>query len=271
MKKIIIKAILIGTIIGVIVGYNLAKAQVVNLSGSITLPATLGAGTFNNAIDINSFGTAITNTVNSNSTLQTLLKGNVGAKGATGATGATGVQGIQGITGATGVTGATGQNGINALNGIGYNNLSSATPQTIGIGVKTFTTNVTALNTAYIAGNRIRVVYVGSPSTTYLEGVITTYSGNTLAMTVDLASGGSGSYSSWAVTLTGAQGIQGIQGMQGVQGVQGAQGVTGATGTGAGGNLTFNAAFVGKLDSLVRVHFFPAINTSQLQIDGVVR
>jgi hypothetical protein len=86
--------------------------------------------------------------------------------------------------------------------GLGYAGVESVTSLTIGTGSKTFTVNTNATDTAFIVGNRVRLV---NSSTNYMDGVITAYSGTSMTVLVD-GTAGSGTYTAWFVTLTGSVG-----------------------------------------------------------------
>ena len=86
--------------------------------------------------------------------------------------------------------------------GLGYAGVESLTSLTIGTGSKTFTVNTNATDTAFIVGNRVRLV---NSSVNYMDGVITAYSGTSMTVLVDGTSG-SGTYTAWFVTLTGSVG-----------------------------------------------------------------
>lgn len=148
-----------------------------------------------------------------------------GIDGATGATGIQGVQGIQGIQGATGATGVAGAQGSTGATGIGYV-LTSNDLITISTGVKVFNVSSAPQNTAFNAGNRVRI---SNTSINWMEGNITSFnSSSSFTVNVTLTSG-SGAYSSWNIDITGVQGATGIQGATGATGA-GTQGATGATG-----------------------------------------
>jgi hypothetical protein len=151
--------------------------------------------------------------------------GLIGATGATGPVGATGATGPVGATGATGPTGATGATGAS---GLGYYGLTSTTSTTIGTGSLTFSTNLFATNSAFTVGNRVRIAYTTSP-TNYMEGTITSFTSQSLVVTVDYTSG-SGTFASWAIGIAGAVGSTGASGATGPTGATGATGPTGATG-----------------------------------------
>jgi hypothetical protein len=124
-------------------------------------------------------------------------------------------------------------------NGWGYDGLISATSIEIGLGSKTFTVNQTAGNNAYIIGARVRIV--ASDLSCGMEGVITSYSGTTLVVVVDLTSG-SGSNNSWLFSIAGERGLSGPKGDKGEkgddgeigppgeQGIQGPEGIQGPVG-----------------------------------------
>jgi hypothetical protein len=90
--------------------------------------------------------------------------------------------------------------------GVGYSSLTSATSNTIGLGTKTFTTNLSSTQSAFNAGTRVRIS--GVVTTNFLEGVITSFSGTTLIVDVD-AYGGNGTLTSWTFSVTGSQGATG--------------------------------------------------------------
>jgi len=86
--------------------------------------------------------------------------------------------------------------------GIGYYGLTSSTSTLIGTGSKTFTTNLSATSTAFAVGTRVRLAYTITPAN-FMEGVITSFSGTTLVVNVD-NTGGSGTFASWQVSVTGS-------------------------------------------------------------------
>jgi hypothetical protein len=136
--------------------------------------------------------------------------GATGISGATGFTGTTGPQGSTGLTGATGergVTGNTGPNGVQGATGIGFIVLTSTTSQTIGTGVKTFTVNLDATQSAYPVGGRVRVYSQATPSF-FMEGPITGYTGITMLINFDFLNG-TGTYADWRITLASNPGSTG--------------------------------------------------------------
>jgi len=139
-----------------------------------------------------------------------------GAPGPQGNDGVQGVQGAQGPQGDTGVQGAT------------YGG-TSTTNETLDVGLRTLTIET---GKAYQAGDRVRAAYTSSPSDTYMEGNIDSYTTGTgvLVFTADVAEGTVQAYANWVVSLTGVRGAQGPQGTQGTQGTQGVQGTQGDTG-----------------------------------------
>ena len=151
-----------------------------------------------------------------------------GPIGPTGSTGPTGPNGATGPTGPTGATGPTGPTGPTGIIGLGYSGLTSASTITIATGLQTFTTNLASTATAFSIGTRVRLAYAANTSN-WMEGLITSFSSTTLAVNVDLI-GGSGSYSSWTVSIAGASGPTGSSGITGNTGPTGATGPTGPTG-----------------------------------------
>jgi hypothetical protein len=135
------------------------------------------------------------------------------------------VQGIQGSTGSTGATGTAGDK---------YTT-SSSTPLTIALGTQSLT-----VETGLALSVGQSVIIANSPSNK-MEGTITSYNSLTGALVVNVTSVvGSGTFSSWSVSLSGAPGPAGATGITGATGVSGGQGATGSTGvtglTGATGN-----------------------------------
>ena len=88
--------------------------------------------------------------------------------------------------------------------GIGYYGVTSSTSITIATGSKTFTTNISATSTAFTVGTRVRFAYTTTPAN-FMEGVITSFSGTTMVVNVDLT-GGSGTYAAWSLSVAGNQG-----------------------------------------------------------------
>ena len=150
--------------------------------------------------------------------------------GGAGVTGATGPNGLAGSDGPTGPTGSAGATGANGNNGPGY--LATSTSNvTIATGLQTFNTQI---GLAYLPNDRARV---SSSPTTYMEGLVVSYTGLTLTINVDRTVG-AGTFSIWNIGIagdvgaTGATGIgtAGPAGPQGATGPQGIPGTTGATG-----------------------------------------
>jgi len=88
---------------------------------------------------------------------------------------------------------------------------------------------ITATTLCYfVTGQRINVAY---DSSNYMSGIVDTYLPTTgsLTFTCDMVVG-SGTYSSWSISVVGARGAQGSTGPQGVAGPQGSVGAQGSTG-----------------------------------------
>jgi len=157
-------------------------------------------------------------------------QGSQGAQGDPGATGATGAQGTQGPQG---VQGPQGDPGAAGADGDRYQTTSS-TSLTIATGTQTLTVE-TGLD--YSVTQSTTIAY---DITRHMHGEVVSYDEGTGVLVVDVTTiSGSGTFSAWAVNLSGAvgavgpagpEGPQGPQGVQGEQGVQGIQGVQGATG-----------------------------------------
>lgn len=104
--------------------------------------------------------------------------------------------------------GATGADGDPGADGAGYLASSSASV-TIGTGSKTFSTSS---GLAYAAGDIVRIKDTAAPTTNYMIGSVTSYSSTSLV--VDVTSvGGSGTKTSWSISLTGDTGDAGDDGV----------------------------------------------------------
>ena len=147
-----------------------------------------------------------------------LVVGPPGADGADGADGAPGIAGEAGMAGAAGAAGepgppgadgSDGADGDDGADGLGYPALQTPATQyydtSTTFGSTTFTLNI--LGTAYIVGNRVRLIWNTNPNT-YFEGTITSYDSpsTTLYVDVDLAVGASGAKDVFNLALTGEPG-----------------------------------------------------------------
>jgi hypothetical protein len=84
---------------------------------------------------------------------------------------------------------------------------SSTTSLTIGTGSKSLTTQTSL---AYQAGSPVRIADEASPTTNYMDGVVSSYSTSTGAMVVTVVStAGSGTKSNWLISLAGGTGPSG--------------------------------------------------------------
>lgn len=183
------------------------------------------------------------------STGATGLEGSTGATGI-GSTGATGLEGSTGPIGPDGSTGATGLDGSTGATGLSGDKYttSSITPLTIATGTQSLTVDT---GLALSIGQS---VIIANSATDQMTGSIVSYDPLTGALVTNITSiVGSGTFSSWSVSLsgspgpagatgigaTGATGLDGSTGATGLQGSTGLDGSTGATGlTGATGFST---------------------------------
>lgn len=94
--------------------------------------------------------------------------------------------------------------------GIGYQGLTSTTTVTPGLGSKTFTTNLNAADTAFTVGTDVRIAYASDP-TQFMQGVITSFGGTTLVVSVDAFSG-STPQSNWTISVAGSSGVTSFSG-----------------------------------------------------------
>ena len=156
-----------------------------------------------------------------------------GATGATGETGATGIgsTGATGLEGSTGATGLEGSTGATGLSGDKYTT-SSTTSLTIATGTQSLTVDT---GLALSIGQS---VIIANSATDQMTGSIVSYDPLTGALVANITSIiGSGTFSSWSVSLLGAPGPAGATGIgaTGATGPIGLDGATGATGEGATG------------------------------------
>lgn len=108
----------------------------------------------------------------------------------------------------------SGLKGDTGNTGPGYYATSTSSNSIGSSGTKTFTTQA---GLAYTVGTRIRAADASNPSTNYMDGVVSSYSGTTLAFTADY-SAGSGTLTNWTLQVAGERGPQGIQGNPGTMG-----------------------------------------------------
>ena len=162
------------------------------------------------------------------STGATGLDGSTGATGLDGSTGATGIgaTGATGLDGSTGATGLDGSTGATGLSGDKYTT-SSITPLTIATGTQSLTVDT---GLALSIGQS---VIIANSATDQMTGSIVSYDPLTGALVTNItAIVGSGTFSSWSVSLSGSPGPAGATGIgaTGATGPIGLDGSTGATG-----------------------------------------
>lgn len=143
------------------------------------------------------------------------LRGLVGPQGPGGGEpGPQGEQGPPGPTGDTGPQGAKGDKGDKGDAGASYA-ATSGSSVALGSGSKTFTTQS---GLPYVAGARVRIASTASPTLEWMEGVVTGYSGTTLTVSATSFSG-TGTRSSWNISLAGEPGAAGPTGASGIIGI----------------------------------------------------
>jgi hypothetical protein len=129
--------------------------------------------------------------------------------GADGSDGSDGSDGAAGAPGSDGSDGSDGADGNDGNDGLGYPALQTPATQYYDtdttFGSTGFTIDITG--TAYIVGNRVRLVWNTSPDT-YYEGKITAFDliSTTLTVDVDLAVGATGAKDVFNLALTGEPG-----------------------------------------------------------------
>lgn len=81
---------------------------------------------------------------------------------------------------------------------------TSTSSVTVGTGSKSLTAST---GRSWIAGQPVRVARTSAPTTTYMDGTVTTYASATGAMTLTVATAsGSGTHSDWSISVTGTAG-----------------------------------------------------------------
>jgi hypothetical protein len=123
--------------------------------------------------------------------------------------GPTGLTGPAGPAGGVGPAGGTGPAGPTGPQGSGYA-ATSTSSLTVVLGSATFATQS---GLAYSVGARARASSRGTP-TAWMEGLVTSYSGTTLIVNVDLVNG-SGTHTDWNLNVAGSQGAIGPTGPSG--------------------------------------------------------
>jgi hypothetical protein len=121
--------------------------------------------------------------------------------------------------------------------GVGYN-LTSTTKNFVTTGLKTFSVNLPITESAYRVGSRVRAIF---NSSNYMEGVITSYIGNTLIIDVDYELG-FGQRFPWTFSIAGLQ--NGPQGPEGIEGPPGPPGPVGPAGLEWQGLWTSGTSYV---------------------------
>lgn len=170
----------------------------------------------------------------------------VGGGGSVGANGGTGPQGNPGATGPQGNTGNTGPQGNTGNTGDAGDKYKTTSNTSITVGaLGSVTLTVADADLAYTPKQEV-IVVSSSNLNLYFSGVVTSYSGTTLIISVTSQTGSSAA-SDWAINLSGLQGPEGNPGNTGATGPQGNTGVTGSTGprgttgnTGATGSVNIN-------------------------------
>lgn len=123
-------------------------------------------------------------------------------------------------------------NAANSASGVGNSLLAtSSTSITPATGSKSFTTQS---GKSFATGQYIMVVSSAGPTTTYMFGDVTSYSGTSLVLDCTVAAG-SGAHTDWIISISG------------LQGPTGATGATGASGGGSGNVVGPGTSTVGNV------------------------
>ena len=143
------------------------------------------------------------------------LQGVPGVQGERGLQGVPGPQGERGLTGPQGIPGPQGERGLQGIQGerglTGETGpapqIAATSPSSVVVGstgTKTFTVPA---GLGFAPGMIVKATSTATP-TTYLAGVVTSYTGTTLVLTASESSG-SGTLASWNLTLSGTRGSTG--------------------------------------------------------------
>lgn len=140
-----------------------------------------------------------------------------------------GEKGYQGPQGVTGSQGPNGPQGPQGYQGKGYTSITSSSSVVINTGTKSFDVSSNDSVTAFSTGQRLRAASTANTSL-FLEGIVTSFTGNTLVIDSDTLVGSGNTVTSWTFSAAGSQGPIGSQGPNGPQGPQGYQGPDGTQG-----------------------------------------
>lgn len=170
----------------------------------------------------------------------------IGGGGSIGLNGGTGPQGNPGATGPRGNTGNTGPQGNTGNTGDAGDKYKTTSNTSLTVGaLGSVTLTVADADLAYTPKQEV-IVVSSSNLNLYFSGVVTSYSGTTLVISVTSQTGSS-TANDWAINLFGLQGPEGNPGNTGATGPRGNTGETGSTGprgttgnTGATGSININ-------------------------------
>lgn len=107
---------------------------------------------------------------------------------------------------------ASAASAVDAANAAAGLRSTSTSSVLIGTGAKTF---VTQAGKQYINGHFVTIVDVAAPSTNWMTGQITSYSGTSLQVLVS-GTGGSGTLANWEIGVAGSPGVAGVIGLSSV-------------------------------------------------------
>lgn len=93
---------------------------------------------------------------------------------------------------------------VSGDSGYGYAGLTSATSNTPSLASKTFTVNIDKSNTAFAVGQRVRAASAANPTTNFIEGIITSYTGTTLVLNADFIGTAPLAATNWIFSVAGS-------------------------------------------------------------------
>lgn len=136
---------------------------------------------------------------------------------------------------------------------------TSSSSVTIGTGSKSFTLNESYR--AFISGSKVKIAETADPTTNYMTGTVTSYSGDTLAVTVGSVTG-SGTISAWSIGLMVSQETHALSHKDGgddeldVSELAGALGTSGQVPVSDGAAVSWSDDLVNKMENTYTVNSY---------------
>jgi hypothetical protein len=96
---------------------------------------------------------------------------------------------------------------LTAINAPGTSSVSTTSNSLASSGDKTFTVEA---GKAWVPGQYVRAARTSAPATSYMSGIVKTYSGTTLVITMDSSSGAGGPFTDWTISLSASASTAGL-------------------------------------------------------------